>query len=103
MKIIEKIVDMIDDELSGAEEYAETAHAEKIAHPKLADRLIELAEVEMGHAKILHTEIVRLIEEVRQRDGAPPPEMMAIYEYEHSKQIKKAATVRQMIAEYKNS
>jgi len=28
--------------------------------------------------------------------------MLAVYEYEHGKQIKRAATIRQMVAEYRN-
>lgn len=102
MRIIAKIVDMIDDELEGAEEYADFAYEQKPHHPRLADKLIELAEVEMGHAKILHGEVTRLIEETRQKDGEPPASMMAVYEYEHNKQIKRAAMIRQMIADYKN-
>ena len=103
MKIIAKMVDLIDDELDGAREYAELAHKEKAEHPRLADKFIELADAEMGHVRVLHTEITKLIEDVRQRDGEPPADMMAIYNYEHGKQIKHAATIRQMIADYKNA
>lgn len=100
MKVIAKIVDLIEDELEGAEQYAELALKYKTAHPKLAEKLHELAGVEMTHAKVLHTEAARLIEEVRQRDGEPPAAMMSIYEYEHQKQIKQAAEIRALIEEY---
>ena len=102
MRIIAKIVDMIDDELEGAEEYADLAYEQKPHNPRLADKLIELAEVEMGHVKILHGEATKLIEEVRQKDGEPPASMMAVYEYEHGKQIKRAAMIRQLITDYRN-
>ena len=102
MKLIAKIIDMIDDELDGAEEYAMFAHEQKTARSRLADKMIELAEVEMSHAKILHGEVVKLIEEVRQRDGEPPADMMTLYNYEHDKQIKRAALIKQLIADYKN-
>lgn len=103
MEIIAKIVDFIEDELDGAEEYAECALQEKREHPKLADRFIELAEAEMGHMRLLHQEIEKLIDEVRQRDGEPPKEMLAIYEFEHKKQTKRAAIINQMIVEYRNA
>jgi len=103
MKIIQTLIDRIDDELDGAKRYVEIAHSTRVEYPRLADKLIDLAETEMGHAKILHGEVVKLIEEVRQRDGEPPADMMAIYNYEHDKQIKRAATIRQLIAEYNNT
>lgn len=101
MKIIMKLVEMIDDELSGAKEYIRQAQHRKEEHPHLADTFAELAEEEMGHVAKLHDEVTRLISEVRQRDGEPPAAMMAIYDYEHQKQIKKAAKIKQMISEYR--
>ena len=103
MQIIAQLADLIDDELEGAEEYAELAHKTRMEHPKLAETFITLAEQEMTHQKMLHAEAARLIEESRKRDGEPPAGMLAVYEYEHGKQIKHAAAIRQMIAEYRNS
>ena len=100
MKVIAKIVDFIDDELEGAEDYAECAIEYKSDHPKLATKLHELAEIEMGHVKILHSEIVRLIEDYRSTKGEPPKEMLAVYNYEPKKQINRAAIIKQMIEEF---
>ena len=100
MRAIAKIVDLIEDELSGAEEYAELAIRWKAEHPKTAELLHELASVEMTHAKRLHTEAERLIEEERTRHGEPPAAMLAVYEYEHRKQIKRAAETRALIEEF---
>ena len=97
MKIIEKIVDFIDDELEGAENYAECAIKYKSEHPKLAAKLNELAGEEMEHFRILHGEVTRLIEDYRSKNGEPPKEMLAIYNYEHKKQISKASIIKQMI------
>ena len=102
MKVIATIVDLIEDEQSGAKRYAELALRMKAEHPKLAEKLHELAGVEMMHAKQLHAEATRLIEEVRARDGEPPAAMLAVYEYEHGKQIKQAAETRALIEEYDN-
>lgn len=101
MKIIMKLVSLIDDELSGAKEYIKLAHHRREEYPHLADTFADLAEQEMEHVSKLHDEITRLIEEVRQRDGEPPAGMMAVYEYEHKKQIGKAAKVKQLISEYR--
>lgn len=103
MKIIQQIIEFIDDELEGAEDYIECAFAQKAERPRLADKFAELAEVEMNHMRILHGEAVKLIEEVRQRDGAPPADMLAVYEYEHQKQTKRAGLVNQMISDYRNT
>lgn len=100
MKIIAKIIDFIDDELEGAENYAKCAVEHKAEHPKLAAKLNELAQVEMGHVKQLHSEVVRLIENYRATNGEPPKEMLAIYNYEHKKQISRIAIIRQMIDEF---
>ena len=102
MKIVAKLVEMIDDEIDGAREYAALAHEERAEHPRLADKLIDLATAEIGHMKTLHAEVTKLIEEIKERDGEPPADMMAIYRYEHDKQVKRAAIVRQMINEYQN-
>ena len=101
MQIIKCIVEMIDDELEGAENYAVSAIKWHTDHKKTADEFIKLAEVEMTHVKALHTEVTRLIEEKRAKDGEPPAPMMAIYQYEHEKQTTRAAHIRQLIDEYK--
>ena len=100
MQIISKLVDMIQDELDGAEEYAMYALQWKAKYPKLSARLVELSGVEMQHSRILHDEVTRIIESYRQENGEPPKEMIAVYEYEHKKAIKQAAKVKSIIDEY---
>lgn len=100
MKIIEKVISMVEDELDGAEEYALCALKVKSEYPKLAARFNELASIEMQHSKILHKEVERLIDEYRQKNGEPPESMLAVYNYEHEKAIKKAAEIKAYIDEY---
>ena len=100
MKAIAKIIDMIQDELDGAKEYALTALEWKKDYPKISQRLNELAGVEMQHSKILHGEVEKLIEEYRNQNGEPPESMLAVYDYEHKKMIKQAAQIKSMIDEY---
>lgn len=101
MTIIMKLVELIDDELSGAKEYIKMAIHNREEHPGLADTFADLADAEMGHVAKLHDEVTKLIEMVRERDGEPPAGMMAIYDYEHKKQIDKASKIKQMISEYR--
>lgn len=100
MKVIAELVDMIQDELDGAEEYAMYALKVKEEYPKLASRLNELAGVEMQHMRILHEEVTRIIETYRNEHGEPPADMLAIYNYEHGKQIKKSAQIKAYIDEF---
>lgn len=100
MQIISKVVDMIQDELDGAEEYALSALKWKAEYPKLTARLNELAGVELQHSRILHDEVTRLIDSYRSEHGEPPSDMLAIYNYEHEKAIKQAAEIRSYIDEY---
>ena len=100
MKVIAKLIDMMHDELEGAEEYAMCALKYKSEHPKLAQRLNELAGVELQHLKILHSEVERLIEDYRSKEGDPPADMLAVYNYEHEKMIKEAAKVKTYISDF---
>lgn len=100
MQVIASLVNMMQDELDGAENYALSALKYQNEHPKLAQRLNELAGVELQHLKALHTEAERLIEDYRNENGEPPKEMLAVYNFEHQKMIKKAAEVKTMIDEF---
>lgn len=100
MKIIEKVVELIGEELCDAKRYIKLADKES-EHTSLSECFAALAEEEMGHAKRLHTEIEKLIAEVRARNGEPPAEMLAVYNYMHKKQIEKAAKIRSMIDDYR--
>ena len=102
MKIIIKIVDLISDELSGAKEYIKLAEQVDTEHPSLAECFATLAEAEMGHVKRLHDEVEKIIAEVRSRDGEPSSAMLAVYDYEHTKQIEKAGKIKRMIDDYRN-
>ena len=100
MKIITKVVDLISEELSDAKRYIKLAEQEK-ENKSLSECFAALAEEEMSHAKRLHAEVEKLIAEVRARDGEPPAEMLAVYNYMHKKQIEKSAKIRRMIDDYR--
>lgn len=103
MKIIVKLVELISEELHDAKRYIKLAAEQKEEHPELSKAFADLAEQEMGHAKTLHAEAARLIEEYRTKVGDPPPEMLAVYNYEHKRQIEKANKIKNMISDYMES
>jgi hypothetical protein len=43
---------------------------------------------------MLHDEVVKLIKAHRESHGDPPPAMMAIYEWQHNRQIEKMKEVK---------
>ena len=100
MKIIKTISAMIDDEIEGAEEYIKTALQVKEDYPALADMFYNLAREEMGHLDKLHTAVVKLIKEYRDKHGDPPLGMQALYDYLHESHMKKASQIQWYLAQY---
>lgn len=93
MKEIKLLMEHIEDELCDAHTYAELALEYKSTAPETADLFEKLAAEEMNHMNMLHKEVVRLIEEYRREKGAPPADMMAVYEYLHKRAIEKTEAV----------
>lgn len=100
MEIIATLVDMIDDEVNGAKEYACWANKLKATNPELAKTFYELSTVEMGHMTTLHRQVKKLIADSKVQNGEPPEGMMAMYELLHKKYIECAAQVTIMQEEY---
>ena len=101
MKIIKTLTDMIEDELEGAEHYAECALMYKEDHPQLANTLYEISTQEMRHVNMLHEEVVKIINRHREEHGEPPAAMKAIYEWEHNKQIDRAKEIKILQTQYR--
>lgn len=100
MEIIATLVDMIDDEVKGAKEYACWANKLKASNPELAKTFYELSSVEMGHMTTLHKQVKKLITDSKVQNGEPPEDMMAMYELLHKKHIECAAEVTLLQDEY---
>ena len=94
MKIIEKLTELITEEMEDAEHYAELALKYKDECPKAADVFHRLAGEEIEHANLLHGAAASLIEEHRKTEGEPPAAMLAVYSYLHGKHMRKAAEVK---------
>ena len=101
MKIIKKIVKMIDEELGDARKYAECALKYKEEHPVLANVFYTLSVEETKHMNMLHAEVVKVIEAYKKEKGEPPAAMLAVWEYKHEEHIEAAEEVAVMQAMFK--
>lgn len=101
MKLIKELTEMIEEEIEGAEEYVKEAIKLKHEHPSLAKTLYDISNQEMSHIDMLHSEVVKLIEEHRRTHGEPPAPMMAVYQYLHERHIDKVNNIRMLQNEYK--
>lgn len=97
MKLIKTIVTQIQMEIDAAEDYAESAVEMKDKDTTLKEMYIKLANAELEHVDILHNAVVRIIDKHRMEKGEPPKEMMAIWEWEHEKQIEEVIEIKMMI------
>ena len=94
MKLIQKLSELIDEEIEGAECYIKMAIENKSDHKSLADALYDLSMQEMNHVNILHEQVVNIIADYRKVKGEPPAAMLAVYDYLHKKQIEQANRVK---------
>lgn len=101
MKIIKKLSELIDEELSDAEKYARCALKYSMEFPELSQTFMSLSREEMHHKDMLHAQVVKLIEKHRAEHGDPPVAMMAVYDYLHEKAIEKAHEVAMLHEQYK--
>lgn len=100
MKIIAEITDKIMDEIEDARKYAKNALLQKDTDKTLAGCYATLSRQELSHARSLHDEAKRLINDYRASHGEPPEGMMAVYNYKHKDAIEKEADVRRMLDMY---
>ena len=103
MKILKDLIKKSEDTLEEIEWYAEKALHFKQDHKSLADVYNKIGEMHITIYDMLHKEMVELIDEHRRMGHQPPPEMLAIWEYEHEKLIKEFAEAKTMVEEYKKS
>jgi rubrerythrin len=101
MRIIEEIVEYIDDELKMAEDYIDSANKYKDEHPEICETFIAIANDEMKHSEMLHSAVVRAIDKHKMSGKEVPAEMIAIWNYEHKNMVKFADELRHKLETYK--
>lgn len=101
MKLIEKLSDMIEEELNDADKYIECALYHKLDRPSLAATFFKISQEEMMHVNYLHDQVKQLIAEYRKDNGDAPKEMQFLYDYLHKKQIEKATQIQVKQAMFK--
>lgn len=104
-KIIDTLKDLIEDELEGAEEYAELALEYKMDKPDLAQEFCRKAEDELKHAMSWHEWVVKDIEkkkaDMATRGETVPPIMLARWEVAHESFIEELNEIKRDIVIFK--
>lgn len=103
MKLIQRLEELIDEEIGDVKKYAKMASELKAEHPALAQALYNISTQEDAHQAVIHGEVVKIIQEYRKTKGEPPATMMAVYEYMHRQAIDKLAEARRYQEVYKTS
>lgn len=93
---IKKTVDLIDDELKGAERWAEDYIYAKANGDPDYNKYREMANQELDHASFLHQRVTREINTVNQV-YTPTQEMIDKWEHTHKEYVDKVARIRMMI------
>lgn len=102
MRVIERLEDLIEEEIHDVKKYAKLAAEFKKENPALAQVFYNISVQEEGHQAALHAEVVKMIEAYKREHGAPPAAMMAVYDHVHKKHIDKMAEARRYQELYKN-
>ena len=100
MRIIEQIVDAMQEELHDAEKYTTKALEHKDGDRELADMYYGIARQELQHADIEHDQAVRIIRDYGNNREVPPT-MQAIWDWEHKKLTEHKADIIAMLDAYK--
>ena len=103
MKKIIDLIEVMDEEIEGAEKYAKMAeHCAEHKQSSCASTYASMAEQELDHYDKLHQMLVNHMGEMREEDGFTSA-VKAMYDHHHKGQVKRIANVRYIIAQSKKS
>lgn len=101
MKKIAEIVEAINEETEGAEEYAKMATRYKMDDKALADSYAAMAAQELEHVDKLHAQVVRIINAQKTSGKEAPEAMQMVWDWEHNKIVDTVARIKAMLEIYK--
>lgn len=101
MQMIKEISDRIEEELEDSETYIKYALKYKQHDESLAEVYYRLSLQETDHAKVLHEESARLIQEYKEQGNTIPVAMQAVYDHLHEKHIEKSNEVKMLQEQYR--
>ena len=101
MKKIEILSQQIEKEIDNAYEYARCALDTKESDPVIAELYYKIASNKLNDMGLLHGQVVAIINDYRKDHGEPPEAMKMLYNILHKKHIESAASVKGMLALYK--
>lgn len=96
MRFLEEMAERMDDELDGAEEYAEGALHYKDSHPTLAKHMHDMAMDELRHASYFMDAAMEYVKEHPDK-----PELKHVWEFVKRHADKEIAEVDKMLAKYR--
>jgi hypothetical protein len=97
MKSIKKYVEQLEEELEGAQDYAEKyVECKAKGNISRANRYKEMATDELKHCGYIHEMAVQEIEEIK-RVYTAPSEMQEKWEKAHKLYVERASWVKQML------
>lgn len=97
MKEIKWLAEQIEEELEDAENYAWKGQHFKDSDPDMSRVCMELSRQELKHSEMLHEQAQRLIKNFRATGAEPPAAMLAVWEHEHDKMIKRKHKVNMLL------
>ena len=101
MLIIQKLSNMIKEEIKDAEKYANCALKYKEEDKALSETFYTLASEELQHMDRIHVQVIRIINEYKAKNGDPPALMQAVYDYLHGEWVENVKEVKILLGMYK--
>lgn len=101
MNLLEKLSDMIDEELTDADKYIRCAVNYKTENPSLADVFYGLSLDEMKHATTLRQQVSLLMDSHRRQEGEISEGLQTLHDYLHKKHVEREMEVKAMQSIYK--
>ena len=97
MKNIKKYVELLDEEIEGAQDYAEKyIECKAKGNIARANRFKEMATDELKHCGYIHEMAIQEIDEIKKVYTAPV-EMQEKWDREHKLYVEKVALIKQML------